>query len=369
MRPVSAAFLAALTSSHQAISLVEILDGGEVSATATATDGSVTLDATAAIRGRVDATFVDDGSLGLVPTTSADALTPYGNELRVSRGIRFPDGTEEFAPLGVFGIQGVIVGDSGDGMTIRVNGLDRAQKVSDAKFEDPYQIAAGNDLVDELQAVIESGVPGLTYDFASVTRTTAALAANEGDDRWALALDMAAALGMLLFFDGAGTATLEVIAQPGGESVFDLVEGDNGVLVAADRGWTREGTFNRVIATGENTGQGAPFRGVATDNNPYSPTYYYGPFGKVPTFYSSPAITSDAQAIDAAEGMLAKQLGTTQTVDFGSIVNPALEPNDIVRITRNQAGIDENHIIDQITIPLDAESSMSGKTRATQVTS
>ena len=37
-----------------------------------------------------------------------------------------------------------------------------------------------------------------------------------------------------------------------------IAEGEGGVLVAAGRRWTREGTFNRVIATGENTGETAP---------------------------------------------------------------------------------------------------------------
>ncbi len=49
--------------------------------------------------------------------------------------------------------------------------------------------------------------------------------------------------------------------------------------------------------------------------------------------------------------MLARQLGTTQQVSFGTIVDAKREPGDIVRITR-LGGIDEDHVIDSLTIPL-----------------
>lgn len=368
MRPVSARFLDAVRTSHQIVSQIEILASGTVVATFPATAGSVTLDANSAIRGNCDATFVDDGTLGLVPTDAADPLAPYGQELRVSRGVRYPDGSTELVALGVFGIQDVEVSDTLEGVEITVVGRDRAQKVTDARFEAPYQIDAGTDHNTALEAVIDAGVPGLTYDLAAITETTGQLLAAEQDDRWAFAQEMAKTRGHLLYFDGDGDVVTEVIANPTGTSEFDLTEGAQGVLLTAGRRWTRDGTFNRVIATGENTGAGVPARGVATDDNALSPTYYYGPFGRVPRFYTSTFITTDDQATDAAQGILNKELGTSQTVSFGAIVNPALEPNDIVRITRQRAGIDENHVVDSVTIPLGADESMSGQTRALQVT-
>lgn len=369
MRPVSARFLDAVRSSHQIASRVEILSSGTVVATFPAVGGNVALDANAAIRGSADVTFVDDGTLGIVPTDATDPLAPYGQEIRVSRGVRYPDGSEELVALGVFGIQDVDVSDTNEGVEIQVTGRDRAQKVIDARFEEPYQVAAGIDHNTALQAVIDAGVPGLTYDLADVAATTGQLLAAEQDDRWAFAQEMAKTRGYLLYFDGAGQVVTEIIAAPTGTSQADIIEGEGGVLLTAGRRWTRDGTFNRVIATGENTGVGTPVRGVATDDNPLSPTYYFGPFGKVPRFYTSSFITTAAQALDAAQGILNKELGTSQTVTFGAVVNPALEPNDIVKITRQRAGIDENHVIDSLTVPLSATESMTGQTRAVQVTS
>jgi hypothetical protein len=215
--------------------------------------------------------------------------------------------------------------------------------------------------------VLTEAWPEITTDFQSTSYTTPALIAQEGDDRWAFAQGMAQALGMVLYFDGDGTCVLtpDVLSSP----VLDLAEGEGGVLLAASRQWTREGTFNRVIATGENTGETAPARGVATDDNALSPTYYFGAFGKVPRFYASSFITTDAQALEAAQAILNRELGTTESVNFGAFVLPHLEPGDTVTITRARSGIDEDHVLDSLTIPLAATESMSGQTRARVVTS
>lgn len=371
MRPVTDRFLTAVADSHQLAVQVEVLDAGEVTGDpiTTVLDGTVTLDQSAASRGRLDMSVVDDGTFGLVPDDPDHLLAPYGNELRVSRGVRYPDGTDELVALGVFRIDDSEVLDTGDQLTVRVSGLDRSGRVIDARFEEPYEIAQGTNYADAIQDTIEAAIPGLEFNFTATSRTTPKLIAEEGADRWAFCQEMARSLGMALYFDGDGVCVLAPVSTLGGTPAWDLVEGEAGVLVTAGRTWTRQGAFNRVIATGENTGETAPARGVATDDNPLSPTYYYGPFGKVPRFYSSPFITTDAQASDAAYAMLARELGTTQAVNFGALVNPALEPDDLVRVTRARAGIDEGHILDALVVPLTAEAVMTGRTRAVQVVS
>lgn len=370
MRPVSQAFLDEVKTSHQIATLIEVINpDGDVLSEVTATvNGTVTLDATAASRGRLDVEFVDDGTLGLVPTSSASLLAPYGNELRVSRGVAYPGGSDELATIGVYRIDNVTTQDTGSAMVVRVSGMDRSARLIDARFEEPYQIAAGTNYATAIQATLQLAIPNLPVNFTTTPLTTPQLIANEGDDRWAFCQSMAASCGMVLYFDGDGTAVLRPAAILGDDqAVFDLVEGEAGVLIEAGREWTRQGAFNRVIATGENTGVAVPVRGVATDLNPLSPTYYYGPFGPVPRFFSSQMIATAEQAADAAEAMLNRELGTTQRVNLGAVVNPALEPDDVVRIRRERLGIDEDHILDQVTIPLSAEGSWTARTRSTQV--
>ena len=363
MRTTTAAFDEAIVGSHTLAFEAIVIDSAGAETSVDIVDGTVTLDQTAAVRGRCDVTIVDDGTLDLVPTSSSSLLAPYGNELRLSRGVLYPDGTSELVSLGVFRIQDAEISDAPDGMQIRIAGLDRAQRVVDARFEEPYNVTAGTNYATAIQTVIEAAYPDVETDLTATALTTPALIAQEGEDRWKFAQEMAAAIAMRLYFDGDGILQLvpSVLSSP----VATLAEGDGGVLIAAGRRWTREGTFNRVIATGENTSETAPARGVATDENPLSPTYYFGPFGKVPRFYTSSFITTDAQAASAAQKLLDDELGTSEQVSFGSLVLPHLEPGDTVQITRERAGISvEDHVIDQLTIPLSPAGGMSGQTRA-----
>ena len=362
MRTVSSAFLERIAASHKVAVEITILELGEEIATiATGISGSVTLDSTAATRGRMDVTIA---GADLVPFTASDPLAPYGREIQIKRGIEH-NGGRELVSLGIFRIDRTQISESSDGLQIRVSGGDRSVRVIDARFEEPYQVAAGTNYATAIEELVAVADASIQFDLTATTRTTPLLTANEGDDRWKLAQDMAGSLGHLLYFDGDGVCVSRPISSTGATApAAQLVEGDGGLLLTADRVWTRKSTFNRVIATGENTGNGTPVRGVATDDNPLSPTYYYGPFGKVPRFYASPFITTTGQAEDAAAGFLARELGTTQTVDFGTVTNPALEPNDVARVTRLRAGIDEDHIIDALTIGLDAAAAMTGRTRA-----
>lgn len=354
MRPVTARFLDAIIRSHT-LAVTATVNGEPLDIL----DGTVTLDATAAIRGTLDLTVT-----GPIPTDPTSLLAPYGNEIIVSRGILYPDFTSELVKVGTFGIREADPDDTGASLTVKIAGQDRAAKQTDARFEDSYQIDEGTNLTTALAALLTDGDPTVdTSHFPATSLTAPLTTANAGDDRWALAQQIATAQGMLLYFDADGTPQLTpLLGQP---PVADLFEGDGGVLLSASRAWTRVGTYNRAIATGEDTGSGVPpVRAVATDDNPASPTYYFGPYGHVPVFFSSQFITTTDQAQDAATGLLQRQLGTTQTINFGSLVNPALEPNDTVNIRRLRAGIDEVHVLDQVVIPLGPTNPMTGVTRA-----
>lgn len=370
MRTATAAFRAALAASHKLAVRVDVKTGAGSLLTPDGLqviDGSVTLDQTAAIRGRCELSLTDDGTLGLVPDSATSALAPYGNRLVVSRGVEYPDGTRELITLGTFRIDSVDVADSEGALAMRVSGLDSAAIVVDARFEEPYEVAAGTSIETAITALVSAALPGVVTNYPGSTFTTPALRAEEGADRWEFAQSIARASGLALYFDGDDKLTLT--PADGGSTVATLAEGAAGVLLSAERGWKRAGAYNRVIATGENTGEAIPVRGVATDDNPLSPTYYFGPFGKVPLFFASQFIVTAEQAAAAAQSILQRQLGTTQEVSFGTLVDPTLEPGDAVRITRERAGIDEDHIIDALTIPLSAGLPMTGRTRAQEVTS
>jgi hypothetical protein len=342
----------------------------------TVTAGSVSCDQGAAIRRTLDLTVMDDPDdptlIDLIPDSPSALLTPYGNEIDVQRGLYYPDGTVEYVRLGMFRISAVEVADTGEALELKVTGADRAARLIDARFEDTALLQSGLNIRDVLITVLQAGYPDLPYNFASFSGVTSSITPgwNAGDDRWAWCQSLATAFGMELFFDADGTCTLRPISQASSGSVaWELSDGEDGNLLTVSRRWHREGTYNRVIATGESTDPAvAPARGVATDTTPTSPTYYFGPFGKTPRFYSSPFISTAQAAADAAAAILSGELGTTQEINFSATVNPALEVGDVVRINRERIGItDEDHVLERLTIPLSAEASMSGTTRAVEV--
>ncbi len=360
MRPVSDKFLAAVSGPHQIATRVDLMLGGIViESDVGIADGRVTLDRTAATLGRFTAKLIEPDRLPLGPTS---LFTPFGYELAVWRGVTFADGTDpELVPLGVFPIQRSSV----DGVTLLadLNAMDRSQTIRDAGFEDDYTVAAGTNYGTAIQTMLNARVAGLTYSFASTSYTTPLLTFTPDMDPWAEAQKMARNIGMELYFDGLGVCTMRPEPTTSGTSVLTIAEGDNGVLTAASKDLDRGPAYNRVIAYGVNASNTAVPRAVATDDDPTSPSYYYGPFGKKPRRYASPFITTNAQALSAAEAILASNIGVAASVDFGLVPNPALEAGDVALIVREALDVNELHLIDVLSIGLSAESGMTGRTR------
>lgn len=359
MRPRSALWDARIIQSHTIVVRADIVyDGVVVAEDLAVVGGEVILDRTAAVRGRCK---VDLAEPLMVPNGAGDPLSPYGYEIRLQRGIVYADGTSELMPLGIFGIQKSLV-DS-NGLISKIDGLDRAQKVADARLEDDYAIASGTNVGTAIQAVLLAAMPSLTFSFASTSYTTPALVLAVESDPWAKALDMARSVGYELFLDGDGVCVFRAEPTVSVAPDWSVVEGENGVLVEAALALDRGPAYNRVIASSTSMGAAAQYRGTATDDTPSSPTYYYGPFGKKPRFYGSPLLASSAQCTAAATGILAGNIGVAKSITFGAVPNPAVEPGDSVLVTRSALGVDEIHMVDVVRIPLTATGVMSAETR------
>jgi hypothetical protein len=343
-------------------SRVDVLFNRQVIAEGIAmTSGQITYDRNAARLARLSLTVADPLR---IPSTADDILTPFGYELLAWRGVQLPTGAE-LVPLGVFPIQSSGV----DGVTLlsSITAEDRSRLVSDARFEDDYQIAAGTNYATAIENMIAAGVAGLTFLFPSTSFTTPLLTFAAQEDRWEKAQNMAKSIGQELLFDGLGRCVMRPEPTFAGTPVASIAEGVN--MTEANVELDRAGAYNRVIASSSNASNGAVFRGVATDDNPSSPTYYLGPFGKKPRFFSSEFLASDVQASAAAAAILAANIGVARSVDFAAIPDPRLECSDVVQITRTPLGIDELHIIDTLSIGLGADSTMSGTSRTQQVAS
>lgn len=373
MRPVTARYLEAVRDSHEIATRVTFVTPGQEGVTPTGTvmdlvSGSVTLDANAAIR--------TSGEMVLAEPWSDDGtgVAPYGQELYVERGIVYGNGKREFVGLGYLRIIGVSQDDAPLG-PLRVSVADRMSALIDARLLSPVQYLASTLLGVIVADLVHEVLPLQTIqwdDATNVTMVGRTVIAEE--DRWAFLNELVTAVGKVWYFDHRGVL---MIKDPPSTTtaVVDVSAGTGGVLVSAARSVSRIGVFNAVKATGEGADDIPPVYAVAYDLNPASLTYWYGAFGHVPTFYTSPFITTTAQALKAATSLLSTSLGLPYEVDFSMVPNIALEPLDPVRVvyppddTKRPRVREETHVIDTLTIPLvGAEPVRATTRRATLLT-
>lgn len=362
-----------LSRSHTIATRVEVLSDGLVAKVLDNVDsGEVTLDSTAASRGRVSLDLV--GTEELIPTSPQSLLAPFGNELVVYRGVRLPTQIS-LIRLGIFRIDECEVTDEGGDLTISISGLDRSARFIEAPFEEPFEIEAGTEVSDAILAALADVTwPEFQHLFADTNVPLPWLRAEEGEDRWDFVQGLATSIGGQLYFNADGVLVLKPNEEEiGSLPVGTYSEGEDGILLGINHTWHRDTIYNKVIVTGENTTAAdeadedqPPPRGEATDDNPLSPTFYGGPFGRKPYFYPNSYISTDQQARLAARGMLVRALGAPDSIGFASIVDPRRRPGDLVRITRERLGVDEDHLIDQISIPLGPGDQMTAQTRVSQ---
>ncbi len=360
MRAASPAFGRVVAGSHRIAVRADILLNRSVIAEGVPlVDGRVNFDRSAARLATLSATIADPTRLPLSPS---DIYTPFGYEVRIWRGV-YVGAAPELLPLGTFPIQSSYI--DGVGLATDITGEDRSRLVSDARFEDDYQIAAGTNYATAIQALITDGVTGFEFLFPSTTFTTPLLTFAAQSDRWEAAQGMARSLGNEIFFDGLGRCVMRPEPTFADDPVATIAEGSN--MVSAGIELDRTNAYNRVIATSSNASLDAQYRGVATDDDPSSPTYYDGPFGRKPRFYSSPFLASDAQCDSAAAAVLASGLGVASSLSLVAVPDPRYEASDVILARRAALELNHVHIIESFSIGLGPEPPMPITTRARQV--
>lgn len=363
MRPVSAAFLRALTGAHRMVARATIVTGFPAGTTPAGTvveieAGDVQYDATAKIRANLDLTIPG----AYWPDTPDALVTPYGTEVFIERGIVLGGGQREYVSQGYYRIDSVEQDDAPNG-PVRIVGRDRQAGIIDARLEAPIQFTDNVTVKALFDTLVLDVYPTATieYDFDATTTTFPGNHIAE-EDRYGFLADVVKALGKTWFWDYRGHLVVRDAPSPS-TPVWTVNAGEGGVLVKMGRERTREKVYNAVVAHGEAPDGGLPVRAVARDLNPSSPTRWGGPFGKVPSFYSSPFITSDTQAGTAAASILRGRLGLPYSIDFAAVPNPALEPLDPVLVSYSASRKAELHIVDKLTVPLTADQALTASTR------
>jgi hypothetical protein len=376
--PTSSRFSELIQSSHAIATKVEIVRDdvviADLSALGVVVDGSVTASHSPVQRSG-EVTLVDrDGTL--TPSDLTDLLVPAGNQIRLWRGVQYPAQTDallqevptttsELVPIGTFRF---ISTDLQFPKIDLHEVYDRAWVVQGAQLESVLTIAQGTPYVDAITNILQTAYPGVPTNFPDTDEVTSLMTFDAETDPWQVAQNLAANIGMRLFFDPMGVAQLVPETNPDTDPIvwtFDSTAPINSTLGGTTRNLFG-GSSNAVVVIAENTALPAPLRAVAYDLDPLSPTRYGGPYGKRPTFIRDEKIASQAQADHRAIYELQSLSGTHESLELLSLVNPAFEIGDIIQVYDPLRKVDCTCIVDRIVCPLRAKTSMQISTRLRQ---
>jgi hypothetical protein len=356
--PVSTTFLQAVRESHTVVVQVDAyLSGSLIASDMPISGGSVSIASGSGVRRTLDVTITD--------RTLWDTLDVLGVELWAYRGIRYPSGDVEMVPLGIFSLDSMSmsVGPVG-GITIS-SAPDRWARVQRAQFEQPTPSVATNPISTEIVRLVTGAVSGITTTVTATSTSTAGPLVWD-QDRAGSAADLATSIGAEAYFDVAGNLIVEDAPLLGQTPVWTVDASQSGVLLSGDRARDRARTYNVVVAYPSSTSGTSPYSPVVVaDTDPTSRTYVGGPFGRVPYRYTTAAMTTSAQALQAATALLNRVKSINAQLSVEAVVNPALDRGDVITVLMPD-GTTELHLIDAVTIPLDVAGTQQITTRSSR---
>lgn len=361
----AADFADLVTGSHMARFRCTAVDGYQTGDAPTGTelpvlDGEIEFNATADIRASGSIEVIGDW-----PTSQNLSLAPYGAEVFLSRGIDRGANGVLWAPMGYFRISEVTQADAAKG-PLKLTLDDRMATIIDSRFLQPRQWMIGTtvgEIVDELILRIYPDAVIVFDDDSNLSELGRSLIVEES--RYEMLMTLAEGLGKVVYWDELGQLVFRTIPDEG-DPIWSVKAGPGGAMVEADRSLSRQGVYNAVVVTGEGADDLMPVRAVARDAQQSSPTFFTGPFGRIPRFYSSPFITTQAQADNAARNLLQQSLGAPYDVGLSAFPNPAVRPFDVIRVVYDN-GNRELHVVQRATIPFNVTSPVKIATRESTV--
>lgn len=345
-------YRAALATSHQPYLLVEILDGQRnvLASDPTYLSGSVNADLNSRVARTCNITFDES----YYPFEPDDLLAPYGNMVRISRGIEFAEGTRFGWVVFLGRIQDASLSSDG---TCTISAADPASDVIDAKFFDPENSSAGVLVETEVTRLIADAVPLAefgTFDSFGVPVQQLTWQLDRGQ-----ALDeLATSVGAFWYCLADGSFVLRkypwTVPNP---AVVSYADGPDGSIVAWAANRSRSTVYNSLTVTGERLNGDEPVYATALDDNPGSPTYIFGNFGRRHQLLRLQTPASQGAAQGAAADNLRRLTALVDSWSWAMTPDAALELGDTVSL--NVAGrSDIIQVVASYSIPLDLSGPM-----------
>lgn len=310
-------------------------------------DGSETRDRSLAVPEAVTLTVPRlDGGTSWEPVGRDHPLGSDGQRLRISLGIDLGNGETEWVERGWFLITDADTSD--DTVTVTASGL--LGLIDEAKFISPFEPTGTFSAT--LQALVE---PALTVDLtAAPPDRTIPVGMQWDEDRLAGMHELLDAWPAVARVDENGV--LVVTAAPTTFTSVAAITDDpaTGTVVKWQGKRSRDGSFNVVVARGQDPVFGTIIQGSAFDVNPDSPQRFGGPFNPlpVPFLFESPLLTTTDQCYFSARTILDRKRRTSARKLGAELVpHPGLVDGDVVTITGPEGVVNALGTIEQFTLP------------------
>lgn len=348
----------ALTSSHVPYLLVEILDGNQnlLLANPVYLAGEVS----ASLTSRVSRTCTITFEQSFYPFNPGDLLAPYGNMLRVTRGIEFADGSRSAWIVFLGRIQNATLNVDG---TCTVDAADLAADVLEAKFLAPNNSQAGTLVPTEVARLISDALPQATFGVSDTFNQVVQPLTWQLDRGQALD-ELGASVGAFWYALADGDFVLRryawTVRMP---PVVTYSDGDGGSITGASASRSRDEVFNSLTVTGERLNGDQPVFATAQDLNPASPTFVSGAFGRRHYLMRLQTPATQPVAQSAAQDNLRRLTALVDAWSWSMTVDAALELGDTVSL--NVYGkSDIIQVVSGFRMPLDLSGPMQVQARA-----
>lgn len=295
-------------------------------------DGKVISDRTKATR------LTSNVDLAVRPSDFKIDIT--SDRFRVRRGYKSL-GVTESIQHGIFRVDDAEYTDDGK-LSLSGSGLEAY--IRDADFIQPRSAPRGASVLQQIKYLIREVLPDAVVLIEATRDRTIYAREAWHNDRWGTVKALARSVGAVVYCDYRGFFVVRnAPTLTGGVPVYTLDIGPNGVMTSRSLKTTRDRVYNAVSVSGVAADPRVPpVWGWAADLNPNSPTYFYGPFGQVPLFYSSYFFTTNKQCEVYAQQLLVDALAANEDLSGTALNLVFLEADDVVQVRRpDRDGLDK----------------------------
>ncbi len=286
----------------------------------------------------------------------------YVNRLiRLWRGVRYEDGTEELAPIGTFMVDKSEVLVERSMSTVVIAGSDLWKKFTKSQFGSPTSWAAGTELNTVIEELCTAAGVTLRVLDPLAGRTTASrqlgttFNMEKDDTRGDALMKLCTDHGLEAFFDPMGVFTTRDFQDPMARPTEWTYDDTDGLAFFLRSVIDDDRLYNHVIVVGTADAQdgGTIYKSELTDADPGSSTNISRIGDRVFRF-ESPLLGTQEAVDKSATTIFYKHFLLGQTISLEAICNPAIAGNDVLRIVEQRySGFNgESFLVNTASIPL-----------------